>query len=80
MIKAITPSELQQSNIRELLADILATGEPLKIESDGELFEITPLKKKSKFDNLVKRPNAIVGDPEDLVNISWEHELNLDLP
>jgi len=29
---------------------------------------------------LKKRKNFIKGDPEDLVNISWEKEINLDLP
>ncbi|MGB2924192.1 MAG: hypothetical protein WBB82_02720 [Limnothrix sp.] len=76
----MTPTELQQSNIRELLVEILAIGKPLQIDWDGKLFEIVSVEKKSKFDNLVPRPGVIIGDPEDLVNISWEHELNLDLP
>ena len=76
----MTPDELQQSDIRQLLANILAAGKPLQIDWDGKLFEIVTVEKKSKLDNLVSRPDVIVGDPEDLVNISWEHELNLDLP
>ncbi|GBO51601.1 hypothetical protein APA_842 [Pseudanabaena sp. lw0831] len=37
-------------------------------------------RQKSRLDNLVPRPEVYIGDPEDLVNISWEHEINLDLP
>jgi hypothetical protein len=39
-----------------------------------------PVEKVDKLQNLVARPNVIQGDPEELVNISWENEVNLDLP
>jgi hypothetical protein len=28
----------------------------------------------------ISRPDVINGDPDDLVHINWEKELNLDLP
>jgi len=36
--------------------------------------------KADKLQNLVSRPNVIKGNPDDLVSISWEKEVNLDLP
>ena len=30
--------------------------------------------------NLKKRKNVIKGDPHDLINLTWEKEINLDLP
>ncbi len=39
--------------------------------------ESKPLNDLSK---LTPHPNAVNGDSDDLVNISWEKELNLDFP
>ncbi|MEY3064459.1 MAG: hypothetical protein RLZZ532_1251, partial [Cyanobacteriota bacterium] len=33
-----------------------------------------------KLQSLVRRPNVILGDPDELISLSWEQEINLDLP
>jgi hypothetical protein len=72
------------TNFINLLEEIATTGDPIEIDWQGKRFQILPVTSQNtapnRLDNLVRRPNVIIGDPEDLVSISWEHELNLDLP
>lgn len=35
---------------------------------------------KDKLKNLVTRPDVIVGDPEELAEISWENKINIETP
>ena len=79
MMKTITPTELR-SNIYNLLDEVLDTGVPLEIRKGGKRLKIIPAEKVDKFQNLAHRPHVIKGDPEDLVETSWEDEVNLDLP
>ena len=46
---------------------------PIEINRKGKKLKIVAVGKINKFKNL-KRRNVIVGDPEDLVNISFEKE------
>jgi hypothetical protein len=81
-MKSVTSLELTR-DIDSLLSEIFVTGIPIEINWQGKCFKIIPTVKtgkKSRLDNLVRRPDVIVGDSEDLVNVSWEHEINLDLP
>ena len=41
---------------------------------------ISPTANMDKLQNLKKRKHAIKGDPEDLVTITWDKEMNIDLP
>lgn len=34
----------------------------------------------TKLSRLKYRPDVVIGNSDDLVNISWEKELNLDIP
>jgi prevent-host-death family protein len=77
-MKTISPTELR-SNIYKLLDDVLESGVPIEINKGGKLLRIVPVAKTDKLQNLVDRPDVIRGDPDDLVNISWEKEVNLDL-
>ncbi len=77
-MKTISPTELR-SNIYNLLDEILKSGVPIEINKGGKLLRIVPVAKSNKLQNLVSRPNVIKGNPDDLVNISWEKEINLDL-
>jgi hypothetical protein len=74
-MKSITSAELQQ-NLDPLLAEIIDTGIPLEINYQGQRLRITPIQSPNKLDKLVSRPDVIVGDPEDLVGITWEQEVN----
>jgi len=78
-VKLITPTELR-ANLYRLLDEVLISGVPLEIKKGDRKLRITPVEKVDKFQNLISRPNVIRGDPEDLVLISWEHEVSLDLP
>ncbi len=78
-MKTITPTELR-GNIYNLLDEVLNTGIPIEINKGGKKLRIVPVGKANKLQNLVSRPNMIKGDPNDLVDISWDKEMNLDLP
>jgi antitoxin (DNA-binding transcriptional repressor) of toxin-antitoxin stability system len=77
-MKTVSPTELR-NNIYKLLDDVLNSGVPLEINRGGKLLRILPVAKNNKLANLESRPGIIVGNPDDLVDISWEKEVNLDL-
>ena len=76
---AITPTELR-ANIYNILEEILRTGIPIEINKGNRRLKIVPIAKVDKFNNLISRPNVIQGNADDLVDIHWESEVNLDLP
>jgi len=78
-MKNITPTELR-TNIYNLLDDILDTGIPLEIKKGDRKLRIVPVEKVGKLQNLIPRPNVILGNPDDLVDLGWEDEVRLDLP
>jgi prevent-host-death family protein len=78
-MKTITVTELR-GNIYNLLDEVLNTGIPIEINKGGKKLKILPVGKANKLQNLVSRPNVIKGNPDDLVDISWEKEVSLDLP
>lgn len=78
-MKSVTPTELR-ANIYNLLDEVLDTGVPLEVRKADKRLIIMPVEKVDKLRNLVRRPDVIEGDPEELVHISWEQEVNLDLP
>lgn len=78
-MKTVTPTELR-SNIYNLLDEVLRTGIPIEINKGNRKLRIIPVEKTNKLQNLISRAEVIKGDPDDLVDISWEKELNLDLP
>jgi len=79
MMKSVTPTELR-GNLFNLLDEILKTGIPLEIDRGGKRLRIVPVEKIDKLRNLVSRPDVILGDPDELISLSWEQEINLDLP
>ncbi|MBU2515027.1 type II toxin-antitoxin system Phd/YefM family antitoxin [bacterium] len=78
-MKTVSPTELR-SNIYKLLDEVLNSGVPIEINKGGKLLRIVPVAKSNKLANLNSKPDIIVGSPDDLVNITWEKEVNLDLP
>ena len=77
-MKTITVTELR-GNIYNLLDEVLNTGISIEINKGGKKLKIMPAEKANKLQNLISRPNVIKGNPDDLVGISWEKEVNLDL-
>ena len=78
-MKTITVTELR-GNIYNLLDEVLKTGIPIQINKKGGKLKIMPVGEINKLENLVSRPGVIKGNPDDLAGISWEKEVNLDLP
>ena len=78
-MKTVTPTELR-TNIYHLLDEVLSTGLPLEIKKGERKLRIVPVEKVDKFQRLLARPQVILGDPDDLVEISWEDEVELGLP
>lgn len=78
-MKTVTPTQLR-ANIYNLLEEVLKTGLPLEIKKGGKKLRIIPVEPVDKLKNLVPRPEVIQGDPNDLVDIHWDAEVNLDIP
>lgn len=78
-MKSVTPTQLR-ADIYNLLDEVLETGIPLEIRKGDKKLKIVPQEMVDKFQNLVSRPEVIRGDPEALIEISWENEVKLDLP
>jgi len=78
-MKTITPTQLR-ADIYNLLDEILQTGLPLEIKKGDKRLKIVPVGQVDKLKNLVARPEVIRGDADDLADIEWTHEVNLDLP
>lgn len=76
----VKPTFLRQ-NLYKILDEILETGEPITIDRDGETLKLS-LERPKRIDirNLKRRDDVIIGNPDDLVNLSWEDEVHLDLP
>jgi prevent-host-death family protein len=78
-MKSVTPTELR-GNLYHLLDEVLSTGVPLEINRSGKRLRIVAVEPVNKLANLIPRSDVIVGDPDELVGLSWEGELHLDLP
>lgn len=78
-MQTVTPTELR-ANIYHLLEEVLRTGLPLEIRKGERRLRIVPVEKVDKFQNLSPRPQAILGNPDDLAELGWEDTVQLDLP
>ncbi len=66
----LTATKLRE-NIYAILDQILATGEPVEIERHGRTLRLQPVDTGSRLDRLVSRPDYIIGDPDDFVELDW---------
>lgn len=73
-MNSVTVTELR-SNIYHLLDEVLVTGIPLAIKRGGRKLRIAPVEPVDKFAHMVFRPDAINGDPADLVHIVWKYDV-----
>lgn len=70
-METLTLTSLRK-NLFKVADHVLATGEPVVIERDGRRLVLSLEASRSLLDALPRR-DAIVGDPEDLVEIStWD--------
>ena len=63
--------------IYNLLEEVLVTGVALEVKKGKRTLRIMPVEKPDKLANLPARPETIQGDPDGLVSMQWE--VNLDL-
>ena len=75
-MKTVTASELAR-NLDQLLDEVLATGVPLEVERSGRRLRIVAVEPVDKFARLETRSDVINGDPEALVHIEWDYDLDL---
>ena len=66
-------------NLYRLLDHVLDSGEPVLIERRGRLLKIVPEGKRSIWDRLEPH-DTVVGDSEELVDLSWHQSWNPDDP
>lgn len=63
-----------RANLYKIVDQIIKTGTPIEVERKGEKIRIIPVKKKKKLDNLIKHPETLLDDPENIVHIDWSKE------
>lgn len=74
----VTASELR-ANVYRLIDEVLETGIPLQINRRGKKLLLTSAEPvRNRLDLIKTNPNAIVGDPDDLVHIDWSSEWDPD--
>lgn len=61
----------------QLLDEVLSTGIPIDINKGKKKLRIVLVEAIDIFDKLIPHPKAVIGDANDLVDISWENEVNL---
>jgi hypothetical protein len=72
---ALTASKLRE-NIYRILDRVLETGVPVEIVREGRRLQIVRVEEEpaGKLRNLEPHPDALVGDPEELVHLDWSGE------
>ncbi len=60
-----------RADIYRVLDEVLRTGQPAEVERNGRRLRIIAVGPPSLGDVLVSHPDAVVGDPSDLVHIDW---------
>jgi hypothetical protein len=63
-----------RADIYRVLDEVLRTGQPVEVERAGRRLRIVPVERPSRLDSLEPHPEAVVGDPADLVDIDWSNE------
>ena len=59
---------------------VLEAGTPIEVKKGTKAIRIVPVKQGDKLLDLTKKPNLIKGNPDELADIHWNKEVNLDLP
>lgn len=70
---ALSASKLRE-NIYRILDRVLDTGKPVEVVRRGKRLKIIPAEPKDKLANLVKRPEYLRCDPEEIVHLDWSKE------
>lgn len=78
-MEKITLTQLRQ-NLFQVVDQLLAKGETLAIERNGQTLLLVPQTEGSRLGKLKARPLMQKGNPEDLLNlevVTWQEEKNL---
>lgn len=70
---AISVTKLRE-DLYAIVDRVIETGVPIEIERKGVRVRLEPARQKAKLQKLVKHPDTIVGDPEDVVHVDWSSE------
>lgn len=75
MARRLSASELR-ADIYRILDGILRTGRPVEVERRGRLLRIVAVDREpaGRLESLRPHPDAVVGDPEELVHLDWSGE------
>lgn len=63
-----------RADVYRILDQVLATGKPVEIERRGKRLRITAVATPDVLGALEQHPDAIVGDPDELVHLDWSAE------
>ena len=63
-----------RANIYKVLDSVLETGGSVEVQRRGKRLKISPVKSSSKLQNLIPRPDAIAGNPEDIIHLDGYKE------
>lgn len=69
----LSASQLR-ANIYKLLDRVIEKGEAIEIRRRGKLVRIVADRPSSKLSRLIKRPNTIKGNPDELIHLDWSKE------
>ena len=71
----MTLTELRK-NIYSVFDEVIKTGKTIEIQSKGKTVSLSPRKRVAKLERLKKAalPQAIIGNPDDLIHLDWEKE------
>lgn len=75
-MKSVTITELR-SNIYQLLDEVINSGVPLEIVRGERKLRISPVEPVDKFAGMEFRQDVINGDPDELVHLVWEYDIDL---
>lgn len=74
----LNPSEFRK-DVYGIIKRVSTTGEPVQIETrQGELLQLTRVRKGSRFANIVPMPSLMLVDAEELVSTDWSQEWDAD--
>ena len=63
-----------RADLYRILDGVLETGMPIEVERNGQRLRIAPTDASGRLARLQPHPDAVVGDPEDLVHLDWSGE------
>ncbi|MBI5141620.1 MAG: type II toxin-antitoxin system Phd/YefM family antitoxin [Nitrospirae bacterium] len=63
-----------RANLYKIIETIADTGVPVDVELKGKTVRIVPIESRRKLDRLVKHPDYLKCDPDDVVHMDWSEE------